>query len=376
MTRGSQTFLNDKPSLAGAETAGLYKMLSAEYQKIKSKTIDVDGHVGTAAELRQIITDEACADGLYSEICYRNGERYIPYVEKLYVAELNRKLSGLPVCRTDQTLVITGGTRGIGAELARHYAGKGVKKLVLMGVTDLPESDKIAGMLKDTDEKSPLYSKLQLPHELDQKGVQVEVYSGPLTEKETLHRFFSEVRLKFGKIGGVIHCAGATNHSNPAFIHKSDKEIREVFEPKVQGMQVLHDIFIDDELDFFILFSSVASAFPLLGAGTSDYAAANAFMDYFAAYQHAAGRTYYQSINWPSWKDIGMGEVTSPSYQALGLLSHSTESGIAMLDEMMTINGYPCLIPAKTHPENFISRPICFRQEFKSLKITRMLRKK
>ncbi len=54
------------------------------------------------------------------------------------------------------------GTRGIGAELARHYAGKGVKKLVLMGVTDLPESDKIAGMLKDTDEKSSLYSKLQL----------------------------------------------------------------------------------------------------------------------------------------------------------------------------------------------------------------------
>jgi hypothetical protein len=34
---------------------------------------------------------------------------------------------------------------------------------------------------------------------------------------------------------------------------------------KVQGMQVLHDIFIDDKLDFFILFSSVASAFPLLG---------------------------------------------------------------------------------------------------------------
>ena len=37
VTRGLQTFLNDKPSLAGAETAGLYKMLSAEYQKIKSK---------------------------------------------------------------------------------------------------------------------------------------------------------------------------------------------------------------------------------------------------------------------------------------------------------------------------------------------------
>ena len=64
------------------------------------------------------------------------------------------------------------------------------QKLVLMGVTDLPESDKIAGMLKDTDEKSPLYSKLQLLHELDQKGVQVEVYSGPLTEKKHYNASF------------------------------------------------------------------------------------------------------------------------------------------------------------------------------------------
>ena len=164
-----------------------------------------------------------------------------------------------------------------------------------MGVTDLPESDKIAGMLKDTDEKSPLYSKLQLLHELDQKGVQVEVYSGSRKRNITTLLFRGETEVRQNR--RVIHCAGAANHSNPAFIHKSDKEIREVFEPKVQGMQVLHDIFIDDELDFFILFSSVASAFPLLGAGTSDYAAANAFMDYFAAYQHAAGRTYYQSIN-------------------------------------------------------------------------------
>jgi hypothetical protein len=40
-------------------------------------------------------------------------------------------------------------------------------------------------------------------------------------------------------------------------------------------MQVLHDIFIDDKLDFFILFSSVASAFPLLGAGTSPSSSAS-----------------------------------------------------------------------------------------------------
>ncbi|CUB27904.1 Polyketide synthase PksN [Bacillus subtilis] len=352
ITEGLQTFKNKQPTLAGAETAGLIKMLSAEYKKIKAKTIDIDQHSKSLDELQQLIKNEAAADDLYSEICYRNGARYTQCVKKLHPSEFSREIR-LPVCQPDQTLVITGGTRGIGAELARHYSDKGVKKFVLMGLTELPQSDERDDLLKQTDKKSTLYSKLKLLKELEQKGVQIEIYGGSLTEKEKLQQFFSKVRKKHGQIGGVIHCAGVANHVNPAFIHKTSQEIKEVFEPKIQGLQVLHDIFLEDNLKFFILFSSVASAFPLLGAGTSEYAAANSFMDYFAAYQHACGRTYYKSINWPSWKEIGMGEVKSPAYQALGLLSHRTETGIGMLDQIMKVTGYPCLIPVKTNHEKF-----------------------
>lgn len=63
----------------------------------------------------------------------------------------------------------------------------------------------------------------------------------------------------------------------------------------------------------------------------TDYASANAYMDYFAAYHFQKGRTYFTSINWPSWKEVGMGTVTSPLYDELGLNSLSTREGLAIL---------------------------------------------
>ena len=62
----------------------------------------------------------------------------------------------------------------------------------------------------------------------------------------------------------------------------------------------------------------------------TDYASANAYMDYFAAYHFQKGRTYFTSINL-SWKEVGMGTVTSPLYDELGLDSLSTREGLAIL---------------------------------------------
>ena len=54
-------------------------------------------------------------------------------------------------------------------------------------------------------------------------------------------------------------------------------DLRSVFEPKVEGLEVLADLCSRDQPAFFLLFSSVAAAFPALAAGAAEYAAANAF---------------------------------------------------------------------------------------------------
>lgn len=70
-------------------------------------------------------------------------------------------------------------------------------------------------------------------------------------------------------------------------------------------------------------------------------------MDYFVTYQHRMGKTFYKSINWPSWKEVGIGEVKSFAYQQTGLLAHITEDGLSMFDQVMKLPHAlctPCMV--------------------------------
>ena len=102
----------------------------------------------------------------------------------------------------------------------------------------------------------------------------------------------------------------------------------------------LHQIFLEDSLDFFLLFSSISGLIPTLGVGVSDYAFANAFMDYFAAYHASQGHSYYRSIQWPLWRDVGMIRKVNVSlpYRELGLCSHSVTQGVELLNLLIEEN--------------------------------------
>ncbi|HEY1747363.1 MAG TPA: KR domain-containing protein, partial [Xanthobacteraceae bacterium] len=107
---------------------------------------------------------------------------------------------------------------------------------------------------------------------------------------------------KFGAIHGVIHAAGISG-STPIGL-KTTEELDQVMRPKILGLAVLEQIFADRDLDFMALFSSVAS---LWGReGQADYAAANAYLDAFAVEMSGAGRWPVVSINWDTWREVGM----------------------------------------------------------------------
>ncbi|MCY9375153.1 SDR family NAD(P)-dependent oxidoreductase [Bacillus sp. T17B1] len=339
-TGGLQTFRTQHSILAGAELAGVVKMLGAEYSKIQARTIDADFSVTDVDSWLEMLTNEIAIVDSESEICYRDGKRYIPYMTK--VGAEHQKLKKTKIDK-NKVYVITGGTRGIGVEVAKHFVSKGARKLVLMGRQQFPPRNEWKNILEDQHVDTSLSNKLRTILDLERHGTHVYLYSGSLTEESNLRSYFNEIRQHGGEIGGVVHCAGVAINNNLAFINKKVEDIEQVFEPKVKGLQTLHRIFVDDSLDFFILSSSVSALIPVLGVGVSDYAAANSFMDYFAAYQQSQGYNYYLSINWPSWKEVGMGEVTSSVYKNLGLLAHSTVDGLDMLDNAMELNQETCM---------------------------------
>lgn len=116
---------------------------------------------------------------------------------------------------------------------------------------------------------------------------------------------------RFGKVHGVIHCAGVLGTG--VLETKPREEAERVLAPKVRGTQVLEAVFRGREPELFVLTSSISSA-PRVLSGF-DYASANAFLDAWA--HHRQGRrdeagTHYVAIGWDTWSEVGMatqGEV-------------------------------------------------------------------
>ncbi|WP_268626491.1 SDR family NAD(P)-dependent oxidoreductase [Paenibacillus alvei] len=342
-TQDLQAFASTRHTLAGANFAGIVKMLSSEYRKVASKTIDLDRFPINENAMLELIRRELKVEDNVSEICYRDGERYYPEMMEVGKADTGEKLE----FSSDQVYVITGGTRGIGAELARHFVKLGATKLVIMGKSYLPDRSKWEMLMQQSDNVGIREREsIRLILELEGMGASIRYYCGSLTDKTGLRSFFDGIRSSFGEIAGVVHCAGARDDTNVAFIHKQAGDMQKVFEPKIDGLQLLHEILSSCSLQFFVLFSSVAGTVPTLAAASSDYANANAFMDYFAEYQHKRGNTYYLSLAWPSWKETGMGEVRTPAYTQMGFNSLSTAEGLRLFEwALRNREAYSLLLP-------------------------------
>jgi acyl carrier protein len=80
-------------------------------------------------------------------------------------------------------------------------------------------------------------------------------------------------------------------------------ELAAVLRPKVSGAWLLHRLSLDQRLDFFVMFSSVASVWG--SRSQAHYSAANRFLDILATHRRAIGLPAL-SINWGPWAEGGM----------------------------------------------------------------------
>ncbi|WP_127530135.1 SDR family NAD(P)-dependent oxidoreductase [Paenibacillus kobensis] len=350
LTNGLQALETERPTMAGAATAGFAKMLGAEYVKVHSTTVDIDFVIReeSGAALHRIISREWESAQSEGEAVYRKGQRYVPVVTEAAEAGVAGEASLLLASiQADplRPIVITGGLRGIGAEIAKHLAANKARRLVLMGLQPMPPRSEWDRLPLAEQANRHVRERIELVMRLEEAGAEVELYSGPLTDRSALGGFLHHIRDQWGSIGGVIHCAGSNRNDHPAFINKQEQAVATVMEPKTEGLHILHELLQGERLSYFILFSSISAVIPELASGLSDYAAANSYMDHFAAYQHAQGNTYFRSINWPSWSEVGMGEVKSGSYRSTGLLTHTTEEGLSMLHAVMSKQAAATYIP-------------------------------
>nr|BBA66512.1 type I polyketide synthase [Actinoallomurus fulvus] len=176
--------------------------------------------------------------------------------------------------RPSGTVLVTGGSGGIGRHVATWLAASGAERLVL-----LSRRAQDAGWHREL-------------------GVPVTVAACDVADRTALARVLDSLD---EDPTAVFHTAGTTALTPLA--ETTPEEFAEVTRAKVVGAANLHDLLGGRALDAFVLFSSVAGVWGSGGQGA--YAAANAYLDALAERRRAEGMPA-TSVAWGPWAGGGM----------------------------------------------------------------------
>ncbi|KAI0376194.1 hypothetical protein F5Y04DRAFT_286173 [Hypomontagnella monticulosa] len=123
-------------------------------------------------------------------------------------------------------------------------------------------------------------------------GGTVKIFSLDITDKHSLKTVVDEIRATCPPIAGVANAAMVLHDT--LFSGMTLDMMQKVLRPKIDGTNNLDEIFYDDRLDFFILFSSLACV--VGNSGQANYAAATAYLASMAKKRRkrgVAGSTFH-----------------------------------------------------------------------------------
>ncbi len=212
------------------------------------------------------------------------------------------------------TTLITGGTGGLGAHVARWLARQGAPRIHLVSRSgpDAPGAT-------------------QLAQELTALGTAVAITACDVSDRTALRHLLDTIPAEH-PLTAVVHAAGLAENIPLAELDLPG--IAAVLRPKALAAAHLHELTEDLDLSAFVLFSSGAAAWG--GSRQPSYAAANAYLDALAEHRRARGLPA-TSLAWAPWSDAGMAadEAVIDYYRRRGMRPLDTDLAIASLQHAL-----------------------------------------
>ncbi|MET9418364.1 type I polyketide synthase, partial [Streptomyces klenkii] len=305
--------------LAGAAVWGLVGSAQSENP---GRFVLVDAEDGDVPAALQALPDPAASDD--DRFVVREGAVRVGRLAR-WAAEEGDTAPASPAWDPDGTVLITGGTGGLGGVLARHLvAERGVRHLTLVS---------------RRGEAAPDAARLR--GELTALGAGVAVAACDVADREAVARLLETLDRP---LTAVVHTAGVLDDGVVTSL--SAPRLSGVLRPKADAAWHLHELTRDRELAAFVLYSSVSGV--MGSAGQGNYAAGNAFLDALARHRAASGLPA-QSLAWGAWaQGSGMtgtlSEADMRRVAASGAPPLSAGQGLALFDAA-TASGETCLVP-------------------------------
>ncbi len=291
-----------------AVLTGPVAVLPHELPHVRTQSIDVDVSENTGLSKTKLATklgrelnrDNSSAD---SErfVAYRGSERWVQSVEPEYLVCPDDGSNGHWL-RKGSNILISGGLGGIGLSISEQLAINGAKNIILLSRNGLPPKDEWEDWLSRHGAEDASSVRIEHVRKIEALGASVHLPKASVTDLSAMKALIAAFTSAHGTINGVIHGAGKMDDQLVPL--KTIESAESVLDAKVRGAYVLDAVFKGSDLDFFVLFSSIASYLGL--PGQIDYTAANATLDAFAKERSAREPGQTVSVNWNAWADVGM----------------------------------------------------------------------
>ncbi len=308
-TRGGvSTGGEDVPDLTAGAVWGLVRSAQSESPG-RIVLVDTDDDRSLDALLPSIL---AAGE---PQAAIRDGRVFVPRLARA-------KAFGPPTGAWDTggTVVITGGTGGLGALFARYLVTRhGVRDLLLLSRrgAEAPGADRLHA-------------------ELTGLGAQVTITACDVSDRGSLAAALADHH-----VTAVVHTAGVIDDG--VITSLTPEQVEKVLRPKADAARYLHEL--TGELTAFVLFSSIAGV--IGGPGQGNYAAANAYLDALARHRHAQGLPA-TSIAWGVWEQTtgitgDLDEADLKRMARAGFPPIGSDRGPALLDAAL-LAGSPAIV--------------------------------
>ena len=298
----------------------------------------------------------------------------------------------------DQTSVflVSGGAKGITAQCVIELAKRKKCKFILLGRSAItqPEPTWATGCLSGSELKQRLMEDLvakgekptpailqkefnaisskreieQTVSTIEQAGGQAEYLSVDVTDASALQEKLKDAVGRIGAVTGIIH--GAGNLADKRIERKSEQDFATVYNAKVKGLENLLSCTSASQLDYLVLFSSVAGFYG--NVGQSDYAIANEILNKSAyLVKRNQPNCHVVAINWGPWESGMVSPELKQAFAERNIQTIPVEVGTKMLiDELEPVNqsAVQVVIGSPLQPP-----PVALAPELKTFQIRRRL---
>lgn len=323
VTRGAALVGSGRLALAQTPLWGLGRVLAIEQPALWAGLVDLDPAVAEGArqgadafsgDVAALLHELDARDG-EEQVAWRGGERFVP---RLRPRELSKRNGSTPRLTADATYLVSGALPGSMLEVARWLVERGARHLVLVGL-----------------ERPEAVARSETTLALEARGANLRFLSRDEALKSpSLSGLLSSLREANRPVRGVLHAGG------PWTVRASRElepwELQSTLRSEVALPWLLNELLAGEELEFFVLFSSVASVWG--SGGLSHHAAAHHVLDALAHQRRALGLPALV-VNFAQWAEVGVlpeeayrmsarsgVEALSPA-TALAVLEHLLEAG-------------------------------------------------